>query len=68
MLQPQLATFFLFPKIVPRPCRDVVDVMSHSVPSHTTTTKREGKNVNIPALVLNPGNDGIAGIAFSIPE
>jgi hypothetical protein len=31
-------------------------------------TKREGKNVNIPALVLNPGNDGIAGIAFSIPE
>jgi hypothetical protein len=46
--------------------------MSHSVPSHTTNHQndlgRQKRTQNIPALVLNPGNDGIAGIAFSIPE
>ena len=49
----------------------MVDITTPVAATKHTTINTPGENKinpNIPALVLNPGKDGMAGMAFSIPE
>lgn len=49
-------------------CDVVVWLMSCLKPTTLSHDHQPKQKIDIPALVLNPGNDGIAGIAFSNPE